>query len=212
MTIVDELFDQFRAAYRAGEDAHPRRYLERVSGVERRELAALIDTFLTHEPGDGYDPVAFEASRDDPLRAALRRRVQERLEADEDWTTLLKAARTDAQIPRSTLISRLAAALGVPTKERKVREYYHQMELGTLPESGVSDRVLEALAVIVGMPAERLRAAGRRLASPGAGAAGPVFTRLASRAADVEAPAAASPAEPPEWDEVDRLFRGRSDE
>ena len=207
MTTVDDLFDQFRAAYRAGEDADPRRYLEQVTGAERRALETLIDAFLDHEPGDAYDAETFAAFQDDPMRLALRQRVEERLGMAEDWTTLLKNARMEAEIPRSTLVSRLAAALGVTAKERKVRDYYHQMELGALPPAGVSDRVLQALSEIVAVPVERLRAAGRQLAPPGAGSSGPVFARTASPMA-APAVAAARRTQIPEWDEVDELFRG----
>jgi hypothetical protein len=209
MATVDELFDQFRAAYGAGEDADPRRFLDRVSGLERRELEALIDGFLSQDPGRAYDEAAFERFGEDPLRLSVRSRVEERLGLAEDWTTLLKRARTEARIPRSTLVTRLAAALGVQAQERKVRDYYHQMELGVLPPRGVSDRVLEALGRIVGVPVERLRAAGERLAPPGAGAGGPVFARTAA-SHPVPAPAASPRMRSPEetWDEVDRLFRG----
>jgi hypothetical protein len=209
MTTVDELFDQFRAAYRAGGDADPRRFLDRVSGLERRELEALIDTFLGQDPGRAFDEAAFERFTESPLRLGVRREVEESLGLAEDWTTLLKQARTAAEIPRSTLVSRLAAALGVQAQERKVRDYYHEMELGLLPARGVSDRVLEALSRIVNVPVERLRAAGERLAPPGAGAAGPVFARTAA-SQPAPAPAMRSQMSAPEdaWDEVDQLFRG----
>ena len=208
MPTVDELFDQFRAAYRAGEDADPRRYLAELSGAERRELEGLIEAFLSHDVGTAYDAAAFEQFAEEPLRLNVRRAVEERLSIAENWTTLLKSARTEAQIPRSTLVERLAQALGVAGKERKVRDYYHEMELGTLPPQGVSDRVLEALSRIVDVPVQRLRAAGERLAPPGAGAPLAVFARTAMRSMDAPAVPASPGTEPPAWDEVDELFRG----
>src|SRR4051812_28736749 len=106
MTTVDELFDRFRAAYSAGEDADPRHYLNRVSGLERRELEALIETFLAHDPGRAFDADAFERFANEPVRLNVRRAVEERLAGEETWRTLLKRARTESEITRSTLVAR----------------------------------------------------------------------------------------------------------
>jgi hypothetical protein len=208
MTTVDELFDQFRASYRAGEDADPRRFLDRVSGVERRELEALIDAFLAAAPGDPWDLDAFERFTHEPLRRNLRRAVEEQLAGEESWRTLLKRARTEAQLPRSTVVARLAQALGVAAGERKVADYYHRMELGTLPAQGVSGLVLEALSQIIDVPVERLRAAGERLAPRSPGSSGPVFARTASQSVDYPSPMASPSPPAEEWDQVDQLFRG----
>ena len=99
-------------------------------------------------------------------------------------------------------MDRLAQDLGVAGRRDKVGAYYERMEQGTLPGAGVSDRVLTALARILGISAERLRAAGRGLAPPTAGPA--PFARVRT------AHAAARPARAPEppRDPVDELFRG----
>ena len=57
-------------------------------------------------------------------------------------------------------MAQLAARLGAEGQSEKVGAYYHQMEQGLLPASGVSDSVLEALGRIVGDRAEALRKAG----------------------------------------------------
>jgi hypothetical protein len=60
-----------------------------------------------------------------------------------------------------------------------VARYYHGMERGTLPAAGVSDRVLRALAAVVGTTAEALREAGSRPAAAGTReAAGSAFARV----------------------------------
>jgi hypothetical protein len=107
-------------------------------------------------------------------------------------------------------VAELAARLGAQSQQRKVATYYHEMEQGLLPASGVSDTVLEALGKIVGYGKDALRSAGQMPAPGGAAPeAGAVYARtaprLGARAPEAEAPAA--PAEPEEWDEVDRLFR-----
>ncbi|HVL95942.1 MAG TPA: hypothetical protein VM266_08785 [Solirubrobacteraceae bacterium] len=207
MPTVDELFERFRAAYRAGETADPRPFLDELSGAERRELAVLVDAFLAHAPRDPYDPAAFAEFRGDPWTERLRRRVDDRLaESEESWSTLLPRARTAARLKRATVVSRLAAALGVGEREQKVAGYYHRMETGTLPAPGVSTRVLEALSDILGISVERLRAAGQRVAPPPPASPGTLFARTA--AAPPAAAPAARAAAPEEWDEVDELFRG----
>ncbi len=196
MPTVDDLFDRYRASYRAGDSADPRPYLDQLSGTDRAELGALIDAFLAQDPGRRGTPNA--------LTHRISAAVAERLQTQETWVTVLPQARDRVQIPRSTLVKRLAQALGVQGGETKVAAYYHRMETGTLPPEGVSDRVLQALAAIVEVPAERLRAAGRRLTPPASGGAA-VFARSAA------APPAASgdvvlEALPEERDEVDELF------
>jgi hypothetical protein len=211
MPTVDDLFDRFRADYRSGTDADPRSYLDQLSGDDRRELRALIDGFLAHAPPDPVDAAALARAQASPLRAALQAAVDAQMATAETWEQVLVEARHRAELPRERLVARLADALGVAGRRDKVARYYHQMESGLLPPTGVSDRVLEALSTIIGVPVERLRAAGRALRpDPGAGA-GPVFARTAAPAAGAAAPAApASPGTAPEdeWDEVDELFRG----
>ena len=53
-----------------------------------------------------------------------------------------------ARIKRADIVAELAARLW-GRKQEKVASYYHEMEQGRLPASGVSDTVLEALGKIV---------------------------------------------------------------
>src|SRR5262245_62130388 len=77
------------------------------------------------------------------------------------WPGLLPELRSRARINREELVLRLASALGVAGREEKVAYYYNQMEHGGLWPSGVSDRVLEALAGIVDTTKGALREAGK---------------------------------------------------
>jgi hypothetical protein len=201
MSRVDELFEEYRAAFRSRQGSDPKPYLDQLTGTDRRELEALIDGFLARGARPRYTPEAFAAVRTSPLA----QRVQASL--SEAWPELLPRARDEAGILRSDLVTRLAEALGVAPKRDKVERYYHQMEKGLLDPSGVSDRVLAALAEIVGVSKERLRAAARPITPPPA--AGPTFARTASLPpAQVLSRSLDDLPAPPEPDEVDELFRG----
>ena len=209
MSTPDELFERYRGAFESGEDSDPRPYLAQLSGVDRAELEALIDAYLATGPRRPFDPETFAAFASSELGQRIGASVSERL--DETWATLLPAARHAAEIPRTRLVASLAQELGVGDRAEKVGDYYHRMEQGMLPATGVSDRVLEALGRIVGVSAQRLREAGRRLAPPAPGGAAEVFARSAP--APVAAPASEASVlremrREPERDEVDELFTG----
>jgi len=210
MSTVDDLFGAFRTAFRERGDVDPHEYLDQVSGTDRSELEALIDGFLATGPTRAFDEAAFARFQADPLAQRILASVGVAATAAETWATLLPAARERAQIKRSLLVERLARALGVSGRERKVAGYYHRMEHGTLEPESVSPKVLEALSAIVDVSVERLREAGRRMAPPAAGGM-PAFAR-AIAASPVEysmpAPGPEAPADEDAWDEVDELFCG----
>jgi len=202
MSSIDELFDRYRAAFLAGEDSDPQPYLQQVRGTDRRELQALIAGFLERAPAPAFDLARAQA---DPVTA----RVVANLAAPENWAVLLPAARERAQITRDELVTRLAEDLGVADRREKVKLRYHEMEQGLLEPSGVQLRVLETLSRIVGVSVERLRAAGRRLAPPAGGSAGPVvFARSAPAPPASPGTVVESLDSPPDEtrDEVDELF------
>jgi hypothetical protein len=122
------------------------------------------------------------------------------------WPVLLPRLRNQARIKRADLVAELAARLGAQSQREKVASYYHQMEQGRLPASGVSETVLEALGSIVGYGKDALRSAGG-MPAPGSPApeAGAVYARTTRR--EEPADRAVTPSPPDEWDEVDRLFR-----
>jgi hypothetical protein len=208
VTDVDRLLADYIAEHRAGGEADPRDYLSRVSRAERAELAALIDAYLAHAPRQAFDQVAFRGSSAERTVDELERAIAGEAGL---WPAVLPRLRDRAGLKRSTLVDRLAAALGVKDRQDRVAGYYHEMEQGLLPAEGVSDRVLGALGQIVGETAQALRQAGRALAPPSQGPAAAPAAAFARRAyaetAGAPAPGAAA-AEEGEWDEVDQLFRG----
>ncbi len=214
MADARSLRDDFAARFEAGEDPDPRDYLERAGEAQRQELASLIDRYLMTAPRRPWDPVAYESSG---AKAAVER-VYESLEGvSGTWPELLPTLRNKARIKRSDLVRRLTEALGFGAGEAQVQKvgvYYHRMEHGSLPAEGVSSRVLDALAGIVGVSAEAIRRAGSPPAAAGGGEAVAFarITRLASDSpatlehADFERADLGVGSAPAERDEIDRLF------
>ena len=207
MTSVDQLLEQFIEAYRTGGDTDPAGYLDKVEGVDREELGALLSAFLERAPRPAVD---VEAMAGTPAGDVLDRVMAGLEPQPATWNALLPALRMRAKLKRGDLVARLAEALGATGREQKVASYYHQMEQGQLDPTRVSDRVLEALSDLLGESAAALRKAGAAF-TPGPAAA-QTFARAVPPDPDFEGDAD-MPAPPPspgtaEWDEVDELFRG----
>jgi hypothetical protein len=208
VTDVDRLLAEYIAEHRAGGTADPREYLSRTSPPQSRELTALIDAYLARAPRQAFDQEAFRGSSAERTVDELERAIAGQAGL---WPALLPRLRNQAGLKRSTLVERLASALGVTDHQDKVANYYHEMEQGLLPARGVSDRVLEALGQIVGETAQTLKEAGRGLTPPDEGASGAPAVAFARRAYVEPGVTESSGAQPPprgEWDEVDELFRG----
>lgn len=207
-----QVFEEFAREYRREGEADPRPYLSQLDGDERAELRLLIEAFLERAPRRRWDPDAFAGSLAE--RALARAGTGEEpatAERPAGWPELLPALRTEARLKRRTVVERLAAAIGFADQQQRVAAYYHRMEQGQLRPSGVSDRVLEALAGILGGSAEALRRAGdagQRAAEAG----GEVFARVGAPEGGSAiggggaASAREDAAEPA--DELDRLFTG----
>lgn len=204
MSTVKRLLAEYIEEQRRGGDADPLPYLERASPADRHELAALIDGFLARAPRRHFDEAAFRDSRAEATVESLERSIDGSAGL---WPALLPRLRARAGLKRRELVEHLAAALGVEARQAKVERYYHEMELGLLPAAGVSDRVLAALAQLIGSTAAELRDAGSSL---GAGGESRTVTVAFARTvhADAAAPPAGSTAGEEQWDEVDELFRG----
>lgn len=212
MSTTDRLLADYVSEHRAGGEADPRAYLAKAPPEDRFELAALIDSYLLRAPRQAFDPETFRGSPAERTVDELERVLGGSAGL---WPALLPRLRARAGLKRSELVQRLATSLGLPDRSDKVERYYHQMEQGLLPANGVSERVLEALARIVGETAQALREAGRSMGgSGGAGArstpaAPPAFARRTRLEADAAGAVAASePVGEDDWDEVDALFRG----
>ena len=210
MAEIERLIDEFAADYEAGRDADPAKFLDRVEPGRRQELAERIDKYLMTAPTRRWDPKAFEGS----LAQRASDRVYESLEGvSGTWPELLPHLRNQARIKRRELVERLAGALGFDAEPQieKVGDYYNRMEHGRLPATGVSGRVIDALATVLGTDAERIRTAGSRIGESGEGAQ-TAFARTASpdaELADADALAETAPPQPPgraTHDEIDALF------
>jgi hypothetical protein len=204
MTTADpqQLLSEFIATYEREGSADPRPYLAQLDGLDRSELRALIEAFLERAPRRRWDPAEFKGS--------IAERAVVAAGAEGGWRLILPQLRDKAKLKRKVVVQRLAAALGFAGEEERVAGYYHRMEQGQLPPQGVSTRVLEALASILGTTVDALRRAGEAgIAESPAGAE--VFTRGGAPMA-LETPArselARMDADLAEPDELDRLFTG----
>jgi hypothetical protein len=208
MAEVDRLLREFKDEHERSGAGDPQPYLESVSGRDRVTLETLIETYLASAPRRAWNEAEFEAAGTAPLVEGIE---QSLAGSAGTWPALLPRLRARAELARADLTARLAESLGVGDRKEKVHSYYHQMEVGTLPAEGVSQRVLDALGRIVGESGDALRRAGTGMAGPGPEAEGRAFARTARAAEfDAGAPAAGgAPREPDadDWDEVDQLFR-----
>jgi hypothetical protein len=220
MADSEKLFRDFQAEHRAGGEANPRTYLDQLEGIDRAELSALIDAYLDRSLGKPWDAAAFAGSQAERVRDEIVGGWELESGADaQSWRELLPALRNRAQVMRREVVARLAEGIGHPDEAARVGVYYHQMEMGQLPAEGVSNRVLEVLAAILGESAEKLRAAGSVVEPGGPTQADALhkiaFARTAAQDARYAAPAPASAdesladaIEEPDQSEVDRLFTG----
>ena len=191
MSDVQKLFTAYKEAY----PADPTEYLTQVSGRDRAELAGLIDAFLERAPRRQFDAAAF---RDSPA-SRVAESVQRSLAGQSGmWPSLLPQLRNRARIKRADLVAQLAALLGADEQRDKVGVYYHQMEQGLLPASGVSDTVLEALGRIIGSGKESLRKAGE-MPAPGGPAAGAGRCRVRPQVGVPPSRTSTCPRLPPQW-------------
>jgi hypothetical protein len=211
MTDVERLLTEYKKAHEGGGEADPLPYLARVSGVDRELLAGLIDAYLAEAPRRPFSAAAFGESRAAPVAEEVERSLAG---AGGMWPALLPRLRARARLRRAELVAELAARLGAQGQQDKIGLYYHQMEQGLLPASGVSETVLEALGKIVDSTSSALRKAGQMPApGPPRTDEGAVFARATYGEPAPEVPAdaeelAARERGAEEWDEVDRLFRG----
>lgn len=206
MADLDRLLGEFVDAWNAGERPRVEAYLERAPARDQDDLAALIASFLDVAPSPAYSQETLsELMREPALAASV-----EALEGESGlWPSLLPRLRRRARLRREEVVAQLVDLLGLGGGAEKTARYLHELESGTLDSSGVSRRVIEALARVLGTSAEELAAAGDARGLAG-GAPVAAFLRaepeVVTDAADTAAPS--SPDAHEEWDAVDRLFRG----
>jgi hypothetical protein len=213
MSEIEPIFRAFVESYRRDPSTDPRGYLAQVDAVDREELRVRIEAFLERAPLERWNPNAYPGSiAERAIAAASPEMESPAVEVAQGWPQLLPALRNRARLRRATVVERLAAALDFADDEERVAAYYHRMERGQLPPSGVSTKVLEALGSILGATAASLRESGQAGEFADA-SGGEVFARLgapdaaASRQAEgAEVRSASDLAREP--DELDLLFIG----
>jgi hypothetical protein len=211
MPELERLFTEFVERHLAGENPDPWSYIDQLPGEEREKLEELIDAYFVGAPPRSWDADAYKGSSAERIADALDRSFRGQAGL---WPAVLPRLRDRARLTRGALVERLAAALGVGARHEKVAAYYHEMEQGLLPSAGVSGRVLDVLAGIVGTSTEALRRAGEPLSGkPPVDAAAASFARKAmpappEYAAPPEAMEQREQDRKVEWDEVDELFTG----
>ena len=205
--ILSQFIDAWNAGLRPEADA----YLERAPEEERAELAEDISSFLTWAPTPDYSAATLEQIAAEPI-------VQAALAAARGpgglWPELLPRLRARAALSRTQVAAALVELLRLPSgSERKAETYLGRMEEGELEPTGVSRRLLDALARVLRVPVGELEGAGDLGAwRPPPPAPAAQFRAQAgaeeSVREDLEVLARALSFQHEEWDEVDELFRG----
>jgi transcriptional regulator with XRE-family HTH domain len=209
MTMIEQVLGEFLDAWNAGLRPDVDTYLQRVSGAERDELAAQLATWLEIAPTPDYDEATRTAIRQEPvLRAALDAAAEMRSPLAARLPTLRKRAGLAVR----DVAHRLVAIFGLDD-EARARAYLEQIERNELDASRISRRLLDALAVILGVDRDQLAPGPTALAS------GQAFFRSDEDAEvwladDIDALSRAALAPAPAsrpMDELDRLFLGGPD-
>ena len=205
---LDRVLSEFMDAWNAGRRPDVEDYLERVAPEQRRELADEITNWLTWAPAPDYDEATYERIRVDPLVREVVAAVDRPAGL---WPSLLPRLRARARLSVADVATAISKALGIAGREEKAARYLQEMESGTLEPSGVSRRVLDALARVLGVAGSDLEAAGDLGWTPRPSAtllrADPGVGEETTQHLEILAEAMAAPSEEP-WDEVDELFRG----
>ena len=204
----DRILGEFVDAWNAGRRPDVDEYLARAGDADREQLAADLVAFLAFAPTPEYDDAALAAIRSEPVVAGVAGAARERGGL---WPALLPRLRARASLSTGQLAAALVRTLGLPAdREAKTRGYLERLEAGGLDPRGLSGRLLDGLAPLLGVPRAELEGAGAFGAAP----APATLFRAASAPArqmradlDVIADALAGPAGT-DWDEVDELFRG----
>ena len=201
---LDQILSEFMDAWTSGRRPDVDEHLARVPESQRDELAGLIHSFLTVAPTPDYDDRAFDELRSEPL---VRDIVAVEL------PSLLTRLRRRADLTVRQLAESLTPDLGVRGQEDKTAGYLDRLEQGDLDPRGVSRRVLDAAAKVLGVASADLVAAANVARGP---TPSPMLFRApADVGEDVEqhlevlADLVVSPApQGRQWDEVDELFLG----
>jgi hypothetical protein len=199
--ILSDFIDAWNAGRRPDFDDH----VARAAEADREQLAADITAFVAFAPTPDYDDATLAAIRAEPAVAAGAAAATARGGL---WPALLPRLRERAALSTAQLAAGLVSALGLPSdREPKTRGYLEQLEAGELEPRGLSGRLLDAMAHLLGVPRGELEGASAFGAPAPAAlfrAEGPAAERVRADL-DVIADALAAPSGAG-WDEVDELF------
>jgi len=203
----DRILSDFIDAWNAGRRPDVDEHLARAAEPDRDQLLADITSFVAFAPTPDYDDAALAAIRAEPVVASAHAAATARGGL---WPALLPRLRERAALSTSQLAEQIVGALGLSSAdEPKTRGYLDQLEAGELEPRGLSGRLLDTMARLLGVPRAELEGAGA-FGSPATAALfraeGPA-AETARDDLDVLADALAAPSGA-HWDEVDELFRG----
>jgi hypothetical protein len=204
----DRILSDFIDAWNAGRRPDLDEYVARAPEPEREQLSADIMAFVAFAPTPDYDDAALAAIRAEPIVASAALAVGA---PGGLWPALLPRLRERAALSTADLAAGLASLLGLPSdREPKTRGYLEQLEAGALEPRGLSGRLLDGMARLLGVPRGALEGAGSFGGPPVAAALfraeGPAAEAVRDDL-DVLADALAAPSGTA-WDEVDELFLG----
>lgn len=210
---MDERFAAFTRSYEAG-DGNPRPFMEGLDDRDRRKFRLMIEKYLEQDTAAGVErPVA-----SGPEVSLLTDRMVDRLGgAGGAMSGEVVKLRNRQGLNRKDVVGKLSEEFEAsPEESEKIDDYYHDLEFGNLPARGISDRLLDSLAGMLGTTREALRKAGQALGPSGGPQAGALYARMADDAeqviyskalSDSPAPVGESRrADPP--DRIDDLFTG----
>lgn len=205
----DRILSEFIDAWNAGRRPDVDEFVDRAAEEDRGWLSDEIASFMLTGPTPRYDDAAIESIRAEPIVAEALARSRERAGL---WATWLPSLRSRAKLSTAQLAEKLTGALELPAdRAAKTEGYLEEMERGALDPRGVSQRVLEALAKLLGVSGDELAGAGDlgawRAAPQQMFRAQPGAAETSREHLEVLADAFAAPGGE-DWDEVDELFRG----
>jgi len=209
-SVIRERFERYVEAYRSGH-GDPDPAMEGLGEGERLRLGRMIDEYLESAPR----PDIALSSPDDPEIQEIVTAIVPLLDGRSGGLSrLLVKRRHELELSQGEVIESLAAEFEASEPETgKIDAYYHDLEWGSLPAAGLTDRLLDSLAKILRTTRGNLREAGRALGPGRAGTTGPVFARNAGEIGEAAGPGMTSPAgygrrasSPP--DRIDDLFTG----
>lgn len=207
---ITAAFDAYVEFFRKG-DGDPTPFLNRFQGEDRRELEILVDAFLETGPKADLDPDA----PPDPEVEMITASVMERFDgATGALSELVRGLRAKLGLGQVEVVRELAIALKAsPAEHEKIDGYYHDLEWGTLPSSGISTKVFDSLARILKTNSVVLQEAATELGPGRTSSAGTAFARtvveieFAQESPAMDVPSGNFRASDPP-DRIDQLFTG----